>query len=114
MHTCAHTLSHTHSLTNPPPLISIGKHRHMPEIEQGLSEASGSDVKVSFTPHLMNLSRCRSVCAVVCAMCVLCMLLAPDEPQQVRVCACCCVCNVCTAIHSPSTLIRWMNDQLCI
>ena len=31
----------------------------MPEIEQGLSEASGykSDVKVSFTPHLINMSR---------------------------------------------------------
>jgi len=36
---------------------SVGKHRHMPEIEQGLSEAAGSDVTVSFTPHLMNLSR---------------------------------------------------------
>lgn len=29
----------------------------MPEIEQGLSEAAGTSVKVSFTPHLMNLSR---------------------------------------------------------
>lgn len=35
----------------------VGKHRHMPEIEQGLSEASGEDVKISFTPHLMPMSR---------------------------------------------------------
>lgn len=36
---------------------SVSKHRHMPEIEQGLSEAAGHPVHVSFTPHLMNLSR---------------------------------------------------------
>jgi len=36
---------------------SVGKHRHMPEIEQGLSEAAGSAVHVSFTPHLINMSR---------------------------------------------------------
>lgn len=35
----------------------VGKHRHMPEIEQGLSTASGKDVKISFTPHLMPMSR---------------------------------------------------------
>jgi len=35
----------------------VASHRHMPEIEQGLSEAAGSDVKVSFTPHLMPMSR---------------------------------------------------------
>ena len=35
----------------------ITRHRHMPEIEQGLSEASGKDVRVSFTPHLMPMSR---------------------------------------------------------
>lgn len=35
----------------------VGKHRHMPEIEQGLSEASGKDVIISFTPHLMPMSR---------------------------------------------------------
>ena len=36
---------------------AVGQHRHMPEIEQGLSEASGTDVKISFTPHLINMSR---------------------------------------------------------
>lgn len=35
----------------------VTKHRHMPEIEQGLSEAAGSPVTVSFTPHLMCMSR---------------------------------------------------------
>ncbi|KAK8956540.1 hypothetical protein KSP39_PZI000209 [Platanthera zijinensis] len=35
----------------------ITKHRHVPEIEQGLSDASGSNVTVSFTPHLMPMSR---------------------------------------------------------
>lgn len=35
----------------------VTRHRHMPEIEQGLSEAAGAPVRVSFTPHLMPMSR---------------------------------------------------------
>ncbi len=35
----------------------IGAHRHLPEIEQGLSEAAGEAVRVSFTPHLVPMSR---------------------------------------------------------
>lgn len=35
----------------------VTKHRHMPEIEQGLSDAAGEQVTVSFTPHLMPMSR---------------------------------------------------------
>lgn len=35
----------------------ITKHRHVPEIEQGLSEAARSKITVSFTPHLMPMSR---------------------------------------------------------
>ncbi|XP_010272394.1 PREDICTED: probable N-acetyl-gamma-glutamyl-phosphate reductase, chloroplastic [Nelumbo nucifera] len=35
----------------------ITKHRHVPEIEQGLSDVSNSKVTVSFTPHLMPMSR---------------------------------------------------------
>ncbi len=35
----------------------IGKHRHMAEIEQELSLATGGDVKISFTPHLVPLTR---------------------------------------------------------
>ncbi|CAN6460034.1 unnamed protein product [Victoria cruziana] len=35
----------------------ITKHRHVPEIEQGLSDVSSSKVVVSFTPHLMPMSR---------------------------------------------------------
>ena len=34
-----------------------GAHRHTPEIQQGLSNASGLDVKVSFTPTLAPMSR---------------------------------------------------------
>lgn len=35
----------------------IGRHRHIPEIEQGLSEAAGRKVAVSFTPHLVPMNR---------------------------------------------------------
>ncbi|MQM17098.1 hypothetical protein Taro_050068 [Colocasia esculenta] len=33
----------------------ITKHRHVPEIEQGLSDATQSKVTISFTPHLMPM-----------------------------------------------------------
>ncbi|MFQ5913602.1 MAG: N-acetyl-gamma-glutamyl-phosphate reductase [Nitrospinota bacterium] len=36
---------------------SIGRHRHTPEIEQELSQAAGSTVTLSFTPHLIPMSR---------------------------------------------------------
>lgn len=36
---------------------SVGSHRHAPEIEQGLSEASKTDIVLNFTPHLMPMSR---------------------------------------------------------
>ena len=35
----------------------VASHRHAPEIEQGLTEIAGGEVKVSFTPHLMPMSR---------------------------------------------------------
>ena len=35
----------------------IGTHRHVPEIEQELSLASGAAVTVNFTPHLVPMSR---------------------------------------------------------
>lgn len=36
----------------------VTAHRHVPEIEQGLAEvAGGEDVTISFTPHLMPMSR---------------------------------------------------------
>lgn len=35
----------------------IGHHRHMPEIEQELSKASGQAIRVGFTPHLVPMSR---------------------------------------------------------
>lgn len=35
----------------------VASHRHLPEIEQGLSEAFGQPLQVTFTPHLMPMSR---------------------------------------------------------
>lgn len=35
----------------------VTRHRHVPEIEQGLAESIGSEVTVSFTPHLIPMSR---------------------------------------------------------
>jgi len=35
----------------------LGGHRHLPEIEQGLSAAAGRTVRISFTPHLMPMNR---------------------------------------------------------
>jgi len=35
----------------------VAHHRHMPEIEQGLSRAAGKPVTVGFTPHLMPMNR---------------------------------------------------------
>ena len=35
----------------------IGNHRHVPEIEQELSLASGASVTINFTPHLAPMSR---------------------------------------------------------
>lgn len=35
----------------------IGEHRHIPEIEQELSAIAGCAVRVSFTPHLLPVSR---------------------------------------------------------
>lgn len=35
----------------------VGRHRHMPEIEQELAAAAGRDVLVNFTPHLAPMSR---------------------------------------------------------
>lgn len=36
---------------------SVGKHRHMGEIEQELSKAAGSSVEIDFTPHLLPINR---------------------------------------------------------
>ncbi len=35
----------------------VASHRHAPEIEQGLSDAAGQQVTVSFTPHLLPMAR---------------------------------------------------------
>jgi N-acetyl-gamma-glutamyl-phosphate reductase len=36
---------------------AVGRHRHTPEIDQILSQASGKDVEVVFTPHLIPMDR---------------------------------------------------------
>ena len=36
---------------------SLLRHRHTPEIEQGLARATGREVRISFTPHLMPMNR---------------------------------------------------------
>lgn len=35
----------------------IGRHRHMPEIEQELGRAAGRAARISFTPHLVPINR---------------------------------------------------------
>jgi N-acetyl-gamma-glutamyl-phosphate reductase len=35
----------------------VSSHRHAPEIEQGLSEAAGTPIAVTFTPHLVPMNR---------------------------------------------------------
>ena len=35
----------------------VAKHRHIPEIEQSLSEAAGTSIKVTFVPHLLPINR---------------------------------------------------------
>jgi N-acetyl-gamma-glutamyl-phosphate reductase len=36
---------------------AVGKHRHIGEIEQELSKASGSKMIIEFTPHLLPINR---------------------------------------------------------
>ena len=35
----------------------LASHRHTPEIEQELSEVSGKEIKITFTPHLIPMNR---------------------------------------------------------
>ncbi len=36
---------------------NVGAHRHTPEIEQELAKLAGDDLSISFTPHLLPISR---------------------------------------------------------
>ncbi|KKM10004.1 N-acetyl-gamma-glutamyl-phosphate reductase [Clostridiales bacterium PH28_bin88] len=56
---------------------SVGRHRHTPEIEQELTRLAGRDVVVSFTPHLMPMTR--GILSTVYAT-----LTVPLSPEQVR------------------------------
>ncbi|UAJ09294.1 N-acetyl-gamma-glutamyl-phosphate reductase [Glacieibacterium megasporae] len=44
---------------------AIGRHRHMPEIEQELSLRAASPVMISFTPHLIPMNRGELVTMIV-------------------------------------------------
>ncbi len=44
---------------------AIGRHRHMPEIEQELTLRAGQPVTVSFTPHLVPMNRGELVTMIV-------------------------------------------------
>lgn len=44
---------------------AVGRHRHMPEIEQELGRAFGQAVRVGFTPHLVPMNRGELVTASV-------------------------------------------------
>ena len=44
---------------------AIGRHRHMPEIEQELARRTGTSVTVSFTPHLIPMNRGELVTMIV-------------------------------------------------
>lgn len=44
---------------------SIGGHRHVPEMEQELSQGAGRPVSICFTPHLVPMSRGILITAVV-------------------------------------------------
>lgn len=43
----------------------IGRHRHMPEMEQELGARAGRDVRISFTPHLVPMNRGELVTCIV-------------------------------------------------
>ncbi|WP_426165177.1 N-acetyl-gamma-glutamyl-phosphate reductase [Sandarakinorhabdus sp. DWP1-3-1] len=43
----------------------IGRHRHMPEIEQQLAGVAGMPVTISFTPHLVPMNRGELVTCIV-------------------------------------------------
>ncbi|MBV8971363.1 MAG: N-acetyl-gamma-glutamyl-phosphate reductase, partial [Sphingomonadaceae bacterium] len=44
---------------------AVGRHRHMPEIEQELGAAAGRPVTISFTPHLVPMNRGELVTMIV-------------------------------------------------
>ncbi|MEM7071560.1 MAG: N-acetyl-gamma-glutamyl-phosphate reductase [Pseudomonadota bacterium] len=44
---------------------NISMHRHMPEIEQELSNAAKSNIKISFTPHLVPMNRGELITAYI-------------------------------------------------
>jgi len=52
-----HTLYHFAERNESMCAYKVGEHRHTPEIEQELSRIAGKTVRVSFTPHLIPVTR---------------------------------------------------------
>ncbi len=48
---------HFPELSNDFKAYNVASHRHTPEIEQGLKDAGGEDVRISFTAHLLPIVR---------------------------------------------------------
>ncbi len=56
----------------------VSTHRHTPEIEQGLSEAAGEPIVVTFTPHLIPMNR--GILATIYVQ--LCGSVVPEDLQD--------------------------------
>lgn len=54
---CASLNTHFAEMYDNLKAYNVGGHRHTPEIEQALKDFSGEDVVISFTPHLIPMSR---------------------------------------------------------
>ena len=53
----AKTANHFPELYDSFKAYGVATHRHTPEIEQALSDLSGDDIVLNFTPHLVPMSR---------------------------------------------------------
>jgi N-acetyl-gamma-glutamyl-phosphate reductase len=55
----------------------VGRHRHMPEMEQELSLAAGKPITMAFTPHLIPMNRGEFITTYV-------KLAGPNTPDSLR------------------------------
>jgi len=75
----------------------VAEHRHTPEIEQELSELYGESIVVSFTPHLLPMSR--GILSTIYARCV--KTLSQDELQ-----------NLYAAFYSSEYFVRVLDKGM--
>lgn len=75
----------------------VGRHQHTPEIEAALSRVAGREVRVSFTPHLVPMTRGLLVTAYGVAS-------SEATPESVAAAF--------RAAYGGSTLIRFEHDEL--